>query len=107
MSSITPRHVLCVLGNWKTWDAVKQAIAPLAGFSLDEAYSSLAAVDGMVNAFEASYDRVDPTMADDDWHAIEAHRAVAYILSPKLSRSEAAAISLCRKARQPGTARHG
>jgi hypothetical protein len=89
---ILPRHVICVLGRWHDFAAVKEAVARCSnGFAFDEEYSQLAPDDRMTVAFEASMDRFHPTLTDDDWANIRSHTAVAYILSPPI-RAEVAEI---------------
>lgn len=92
---VLPRHVLCVLGNWKNLDPVETLIAQVAGegYHLDREYSLLTPDARMPAAFEASYDRVRPTMSDSDWQAVAHHSAVAYILSPPMPKEQAVAIS--------------
>lgn len=81
--NIRARFVLCVLGNWSTLDAV-QTIAQEFGFRLDREFSQLQPDGRMRNAFQASYDRVEPCMTDEDWARIDNHSAVAYLLSPPI-----------------------
>lgn len=47
----------------------------------------------MTVAFEASYERVAPSMIEDDWNAVRTHTAVAYVLSPPIPHERAADIS--------------
>ena len=95
MENVVPRHVLCVLGRWDSFDAVSTIVtgAGAPGFELDRQFSLLRPDTRMVNSFQASYDRVQPTMNDDDWGAIRSHSAVAYVLSPPARRDLAVAIS--------------
>jgi len=81
MAAIHPRHILCILGNWPTFDEV-EAIVTRPGFQLDREFSRLAPDDRTVGAFYVSYDRVSPSMTDGDWRAIDNHAVVAYVLSP-------------------------
>src|SRR5262245_43120974 len=68
MTTILPRHVICVLGNWRDLDevdaVVRQEGAP--GFELDREFSQLAPDDRMMASFDASYDRVSPSMTEED-----------------------------------------
>ncbi|MBX9690915.1 MAG: hypothetical protein K2Z81_00915, partial [Cyanobacteria bacterium] len=95
MTSVIPRHVICVLGNWRDFDLVKRAISRVGDpeFELDPDYSQLSPDERMVDAFEASYDRVSQTMTEKDWKAIREHSAVAYILSPPLVKGTALDLS--------------
>ncbi len=45
----------------------------------------------MMTSFDGSYDRVSPSMTDEDWDAIERHTAVAYVLSPPILKELVAA----------------
>lgn len=89
MPEVTPRHVLCILGNWPNLDGVEDIVSRVGGpdFELDREFSLLTPDARMPNAFEASYDRVQPSMTDDDWQAVREHSAVAYILSPPLRKN--------------------
>lgn len=86
-----PRHVVCVLGPWTSFDPVTRIVAAVGGdgFRLDDDYSQLEPDDRMPGAFAASADRVDPSMNKADDRAIAKHRAVAYILSPPLPAADA------------------
>jgi hypothetical protein len=90
-----PRHVVCVLGPWKSFDAVTHIVSAVGGegFRLDDEYSQLEPDDRMAGAFAASADRVDPSIGKADDRAIAKHRAVAYVLSPPLPAADAQARS--------------
>ena len=92
---VMPRHVLCVLGDWKSFDAVESVVVKIGGegFQLDREYSQLEPDPRMPKAFAASADRVAPSMTDDDIRAIESHRAVAYVLSPPIAAERGQAIA--------------
>lgn len=95
MATVTPRHVICALGNWRDLDEV-EAVVRQAGdsqFRLDREFSQLCPDSRMTRAFEASYDRVAPSMTDDDWYAVQKHNAVAYVLSPPIQKDSADRIS--------------
>lgn len=95
MTNVTPRHVICVLGNWRNLDEV-DAIVRQKGFSsfqLDREFSQLSPDDRMMASFEASYDRVSPSMSKKDWNAVRTHGAVAYVLSPPIEKHQAMKIS--------------
>jgi hypothetical protein len=95
MASVTPRYVLCVLGGWSDLDAVEEVVRRIggAGFELDREFSQLTPDSRMTSAFEASYDRVTPSMTKADWLAVRRHSAVAYVLSPPLRKNQADDIS--------------
>jgi hypothetical protein len=90
--TVRPRHVICLLGEWKSFDAVEKLIAKYAGWEIDREYSQLAADDRMPRAFEASGDRFVP-LEKSDRTAIERHRAVAYVMGPRLDQATSAATS--------------
>jgi hypothetical protein len=95
MAAILPRHVICVLGLWDSLDLVEEMVRRVGGLglSLDREFSQLAPDSRMIRSFEASYDRVNPSMTEEDWQAVREHTAVAYVLSPPLPRARAADIS--------------
>jgi hypothetical protein len=95
MATVIPRHVLCVLGGWSDLDEVEAIIRQVggAGFELDREFSQLTPDSRMVASFEASYDRVSPSMTEEDWRTIRGHSAVAYVLSPPIRKSLAADIA--------------
>ena len=95
MAKILPRHVLCILGQWSELDSVEAIVHQVAGadFELDREYSQLTPDSRMVKAFEVSYDRVSPSMTEEDWQAVPEHSAVAYVLSPPMPKSSAMNIS--------------
>ena len=92
---VLPRHVICVPGKWRDLDEVEAIVRPWSdsGFQVDREFSQLSPDIRMVDAFEASYDRVSPTMTADDWRAIQEHTAVAYVLSPPIPKGQAEKIS--------------
>jgi hypothetical protein len=47
----------------------------------------------MASAFDASADRIDPSLTRDDWDAIERHSAVTYVLSPRMTPSTSIEVS--------------
>jgi hypothetical protein len=92
---IKPRHIMCFLGNWKSIEEVNIVVKALGkGFELDREFSIMKNDDRMKKAFEASADRVSPSMQADDWTAIEKHTAVAYILSPPIDREKSVQIAV-------------
>lgn len=90
-----PRHVICVLGNWHDLDDVDAIVRQkgIPGFELDREFSRLTPDDRMMASFDAFYDRESPSMSKEDWDAVRTHSAVAYVLSPPISRDQAADIS--------------
>src|SRR6516165_7450370 len=95
MSTVMPRHVICALGNWRDLDEVDAIVRQegFSGFELDREFSQLSPDDRIMASFDASYDRVSPSMSDEDWDAVRAHGAVAYVLSPPIRKARAADIS--------------
>lgn len=94
LMEILPRHVICILGPWRDFSSVHAAVSACGDdFTLDEEYSQLSPDERMVTAFEASMDRFNPTITDEDWDGIRSHSAVAYILSPPIPQSAAESIS--------------
>lgn len=95
MATVIPRNVICVLGQWSSFDIIGTILRQpeFAGFELDRTYSQLSPDSRMTAAFEASYERVAPSMTAGDWEAIETHTAVAYVLSPRLPLDRAADLS--------------
>jgi hypothetical protein len=84
-SMVHPRHVLCALGRWTNLTPVSRIIRSIgADFEMDVTYSQLKADPRMVGAFEASADRVKPSLRKEDREAIRNHTAVVYVLSSPL-----------------------
>lgn len=91
---VLPRHVICVLGPWRDWSSVDALVRAFPyEFERDERYSRLSADNRMPDAFEASADRIRPSLTGEDRDGIRSHTAVAYILSPPLQAFLAEAIS--------------
>jgi len=92
---IQPRHVVCVLGRWKTFNAVQRVVAAVGGegFELDLEYSQLEPDARMAKAFDVSRDRVSPSFREEDVKAVASHRAVAYVLSPPLAQHASLEVS--------------
>ncbi|MDZ4833732.1 MAG: hypothetical protein SGJ27_08115 [Candidatus Melainabacteria bacterium] len=95
MDEILPRHVVCLLGNWRTLDEMEAMVAKLAppGFELDQEYSGPGEDDRMDTAFEHAADRVAPSFFQEDVSAVKAHKSVAYILSPRIPKAAAMQMS--------------
>jgi hypothetical protein len=68
MAEVIPRHVLCVLGKWRDLDEVEATVRRVggSGFELDREFSRLAPDARMPNSFQASYDRVTPSVTEED-----------------------------------------
>lgn len=92
---VLPRHVICALGGWKSFDPVARVVRAAGGgdFTFDHKHSRLASDPRMMGAFEASADRVKPSLQRQDREAILKHGAVAYVMSPPLPAPEAQALS--------------
>jgi len=91
---IVPRHVICVLGTWNSFEEVEAVVAACGDdFILDREYSQLSHDERMTGAFEASADRVRPSITETEWTNIGSHTAVAYILSPPIRPQAAESIS--------------
>jgi hypothetical protein len=92
---VIPRNVICVVGNWRDLDEVDEIIQQesFSGFELDREFSQLSPDHRMMDSFDASYDRVSPSMFGEDWDAVRTHGAVAYVLSPPIMKEHAADIS--------------
>src|SRR5262249_13910677 len=89
------RYVVCILGNFRAFDDLKNAITHVggAGFELDEAYSTLRPDPRMTPSFQVCMDRVAPSVTALDEAAIAQHKAVAYVLSPHMPRDGATAVA--------------
>jgi hypothetical protein len=93
-SVIKPRHVICVLGEWRNFDAVKSLVESFGqGFTFDTEYSKTSPDKRMKRAFEASADLVDPSMTEADLKAIAGHKAVAYVISPSVDREKSLLVA--------------
>lgn len=86
-SETVPRQVFCVLGNWTSFEVLKEVINK-AGFEFDEEYSQLENDDRMLLSFQSSMDRVHPSFTEEDWEGIQNHTAVAYFLTPIADKRE-------------------
>jgi hypothetical protein len=104
--TVRARHVLCLLHDAATLEPI---VARYPGFTIDREFSIDESDARMHRAFEASMDRVAPSITDEDWAAIDAHRAVTYVLSPPIDPPRAleistAALQLIRDALEAGAA---
>jgi hypothetical protein len=92
---VQPKHVICTIGSWENLDEVDALVAEAGAgqFTLDREFSTLTPEPRMTDAFQASYDRATPSMTDEDWQAIQAHKSVMYVLSPPIPKEEAIEIS--------------
>lgn len=93
MDDVLPRHVMCILGNWKSFDEVDQIVSSFEGFSFEREYSQLEPDLRMTAAFRMWLDPMASTGDQDDLTSIENHKAVAYVLSPPLERGGEKAVS--------------
>lgn len=89
MTNILPRHIICALGNWTSFDELAPVVAASPGFTIDREFSRLEPDSRMPQAFLACEDRVVRSMTDSDRRSVQNHRAVAYVLSPPLDRGRA------------------
>jgi hypothetical protein len=92
---VQPRHVVCLLGSWKSFGEIERVLAEKGGegFEIDTDYSKLEPDPRMAAAFAASADRVTPSMTDADRDAIRDHKSVAYLLSPPIAPGKGQVIS--------------
>ncbi|MGL4234240.1 MAG: hypothetical protein ACRCWJ_22995 [Casimicrobium sp.] len=89
-----PRHVICALGEWKSFQAIEPLVQKFGnGFAFDKEYSETEADDRMERAFQASVDRVRPSMKSSDWEGVENHTAVFYVLSPLIERERSLIVA--------------
>ena len=86
MEPVLPRHVLCFLGKWDSFDALHEIVSRYPGFTLEENYSQLTADPRMPSAFAVCFAAIPPTDTPRDHEAVGSHSAVAYVLSPPLQR---------------------
>jgi hypothetical protein len=91
---IKARHVICVLGDWRNFDAIKSLVESFGqGFSFDTEYSKTSPDKRMTRSFDASADRVDPSMTESDLKAIAGHKSVAYVISPPVDREKSLVVA--------------
>lgn len=95
MATALTRHVICILGHWRNLDGVDAVVQQMGAhdFKLDREFSQVLPDSRMITSFEASYDRVTPSMTENDWQAVKGHTAVAYVLSPPIPKEKAVNIS--------------
>ncbi len=95
MNTVLARQVICFTGSWSSFDGVARLVHDVGGanFKLDREFSSLTPDPRMPQAFEASIDPVSPSFSEQDRHAVLAHRAVAYVLSPPMEARASIAVS--------------
>ncbi len=92
---VKARHVICVLGGWKSIDEVAPIVKAFGrGFEIDKEYFATKPDERMKKAFESSADRTNPSMQDSDWKAIAGHMSVMYILSPPVDREKSITIAV-------------
>ena len=88
---IQPRHVLCILHHAAL--SVREISGRFPWFEYDAEYSVSQPDARMEKAFLASADRVEPSMTDADWQAIQEHTVVSYVLSPRLTPANSLEVS--------------
>jgi hypothetical protein len=90
VDTFSSQHVVCVVGAALDLDKCAEIVAAVGGpgFELDNEYSQAEPDPRMSEAFEVSADLVVPSFTDDDREAVEAHRAVAYVLGPSAAAYE-------------------
>ncbi|MHC4048676.1 hypothetical protein [Bradyrhizobium sp. 25ACV] len=96
-SSVKPRHVLCFLGRndslLRPPKAVAKTIADF-GFEIDRTYSQAKPDANMARSFGVCWDRVFPkAWSAADEAAVANHKAVLYVLSPRMDQEKTAAGS--------------
>jgi hypothetical protein len=94
-STVRARFVVCVLGRWSEWRAVDALVTRVAktGFERDREYSRLEPDPRMKKAFDASHDRVVPSLTGEDQAAIAEHASVGYFLSPPIEPARARQVA--------------
>src|SRR5688572_28976883 len=91
---ILARHVLCAVGDFKSFEKIEEAAKEVGkGFTLDAEYSQLKPDKRMTDAFEACRDRINSSWKSDDAKMVKAHKAVAYVQSPPIKPASAKTIS--------------
>ncbi|WP_025035009.1 hypothetical protein [Bradyrhizobium sp. DOA9] len=96
-SPVKPRHVLCFLGKDASLlqppKAVAKTIADF-GFEIDRSYSQAKPDAKMERSFGVCWDRVFPkAWSAADEAAVANHKAVLYVLSPRMDQEKTAAGS--------------
>lgn len=95
--SIKPRHVLCFLGKDQALlhppTAVEKTITDF-GFEIDRNYSQARPDPHMERSFGVCWDRAYPNAwTEADEAAVAKHKAVLYVLSPRMDQDKAVAYS--------------
>ena len=91
---IKTRHVICVLGDWRSLAPVASLVAAFGqGFTFDDEESKTTSDSRMVRAFDVSADRVESSMTAADLKAIAGHKAVAYVISPPVDREKSIIVA--------------
>jgi hypothetical protein len=90
-----PKHIFCVVGNWTSFDQVRNAVqlASDDSFLVDEEFSILEADPRMTESFESCRDRARPTWSDADRAAVANHTAVVYVMSPPVLAEQSIELS--------------
>lgn len=89
---IQPRIVLCILHD--NPEVIREICARFSSFEFDEEYSKGGRDDRMTSSFDASWDRVRPSVTDEDKRQVDQHRDVAYVLSRRLDPDSSMDVAL-------------
>ena len=96
-SSVKPRHVLCFLGKDASLLQLPKSVAKTIadfGFEIDRTYSRAKPDANMARSFGVCWDRVFPkAWSAADEAAVANHKAVLYVLSPRMDQEKTAAGS--------------
>lgn len=98
-STVTPRHVLCILGGKDGLASLRKTAQTAIhqcgeGFSIDESYSMDTEDDLMKLSFAVCWDRVaENSFSEADERAVLEHRSVLYVLGPPMMAEKTIAIS--------------
>jgi hypothetical protein len=99
-----PRIILCIPGPWEVRELLERRLLE-RGFALEEKRLRVGDTNEtfeaefrgpdprMKAAFQASACRLRPSLTPADFHLIEAHRSVLYVLSDSFGRTTAAAAA--------------
>jgi len=95
VDTFSSQHVMCVVGAELDLDKCAEIVAAVGGpgFELDTEFSQAEPDPRMSEAFKVSADLVVPSFTDDDRAAVEAHRAVAYVLGPSAAAYEGFSVT--------------
>lgn len=91
---VLSRNILCVLSSWTSYAPLARVMRDLPDYELDDLASQFEPDPRMMSAFESAADRVKPSLLREDRAAVKAHRAVTYLISPRLPAETAQEQSL-------------